>query len=465
MKKSLLLIALLLAAVTVAMALGACNDTPDVSNPPFTATSSAYTEDDSSVDGNQSGNIDDSSLTESADPSVSGDDESTGNNDNNNNENTDNGNSIKVLYCSYSEKPYFAMVGTCDEGAVVTAEANGETVSSQSYHGWFSLRIKCTGASVDVNLTQSLGGTQVGGTQKYTARPVTPGPEMWPVVTGGDFQFFFKKMLPDFYHNNIPSDTQLNQLTARIRNRINSLQSTSPYTEIIYMIVPSSMSVYPELVPSQYAPGNGQSRLDAVNDAIKAGGATVIDLKEIFELHKYDEKPLYYKLDSHWTDYGAYVAYDALFDHISKKIPAAAPRQEAEFVWNEDFYNSGDMTYYLSMAQNVVKEYAYYRTPGFDVPLSISSVPRYRSATELVYNDRMTYANVINTNRPELPSCMVIRDSYSTQIYDILAERMNTTNYKGMWDYGWYTSEINSTKPDFIIYIVAEWNIDSILGA
>ena len=34
-------------------------------------------------------------------------------------------NNIKVLYNSYSEKPYFAMVGTCTEGAVVTAECSG----------------------------------------------------------------------------------------------------------------------------------------------------------------------------------------------------------------------------------------------------------------------------------------------------------------------------------------------------
>lgn len=460
MKKAFLIIAVLLAAATVAFATGACSQGGDTSAPISDVSDTVSDAEPVSRESDAS----EQSVEESrpdAESSVSEqseDDESKPGS-----EEEDSG--IRVLYCSYSEKPYFALVGTCDEGAVVTAEASGETVTSQSWHGWFSVRLKCESSSVEVSLTQSVNGTQVGGTKKHTARPVTPGAEMWPVVTGKDFQFFFQKMLPDFYCTNLPSEYQLNQLTARVRNRINSLKNTSPYTEIIYMIVPSAMTVYPELVPSQYSPGFGDTRLDKVNAALEAGGATVIDLKEEFALHKNDEKPLYYKLDSHWTDYGAYVAYNALFEHISQKIPQAAPRAESEFVWNEGFYNSGDMTYYLAMAQNVVKEYAYYRTLGFDAPQSITSVPRYRSGKDLVYNDRMTYANTIYTNRPELPSCMVLRDSYSTQIYDILAERMNTTDYKGMWDYSWYTSEINSSKPDYIIYIVAEWNIDSILAA
>ena len=187
-------------------------------------------------------------------------------------------------------------------------------------------------------------------------------------------------------------------------------------------------------------------------------------MREIFHSHKYDEMPLYYKLDSHWSDYGAYIAYTALFDHIAQKYPQAAPRGIEEFTWNPGYYHSGDITYYLGMPQSEILEYAYYRTINFDASDSITSVPRYRNDSMLCYSDDVTWENTIRTDRPELPSCLVIRDSFSTQMYDLIPERMNTTHYQGMWNYAWNAGIIADEQPDYIIYLVAEASIESILN-
>jgi len=370
---------------------------------------------------------------------------------------------IQILYNRYSEKPYFAMVGKCMEGAVITAECSGETVTSKSYKGWFSLRLRCDGTKVDVTLRQTVDGQQIGEDYVYSARPGTPGPDMWPVVTGGDFQFFFQKMLPDLLGQNIPSKSVYDNLTKRVSDRVAQLRKYNSNADVIYLIVPSSMSVYPELVPESYGTPASETRLDLAIDAINAGGGIAIDLKELFNKHKDDEMPMYYKLDSHWSDYGAYLAYQAMFEHISKAYPDAAPRSIEEFDWNPDYYQSGDMTYYLSMAQSKVKEYAYYRTFAFDAPSAVTQTPRYRSSTMLCYSDSVTTENVIRTKRDNLPSAIVLRDSYSTQMYDILAERLDTTHYLGMWNLSWDNGLIQSEKPDYVIYILAEWNLDSVL--
>lgn len=370
--------------------------------------------------------------------------------------------SISLEAASYSEKPYFALIGRCSEGATVTAEAEGETVSSKSYKGWYSLRLKCSKKNVDVKISQSVDGAQVGETLEYTIKPVQPSSDMWPIVTGGDFQFFFQKMLPDFQGKNLPSQLQMNNLTSRIKTRLAKLHQNNPDAEIIYLIVPSSMTVYPELVPSQYTPAD-TTKLDKTMAALEAGGATVINLKEIFAEYKNDEKPLYYKLDSHWSDYGAFVAYTELFNHIAKKFPAAAPRGEDEFNWNPNYYKSGDMTYYLAMSQDKIKEYAYFRQFKDSVPSAVTQYDRYVSSDKLTYNNLMTLENVISTGNSKLPNCIVMRDSYSTQMYDILAERMNRTHYLGMWNYTWDNNMISRESPDYIIYILAEWNLDAVI--
>ena len=465
MKKFLIAIAIVLLAATLFLA--SCTEESAQSDNSSAAANVSDTDSKSEASNNKDSNSDGSEPEKNESSKDNGGDNG-GDNDADNNdvpdappESTGDG-VMEVLYCTFSEKPYFAMVGRCEDGATITAECSGETVTSESYMGWFSLRLKCTSASTAVKLTQTRDG-EVLSTLKYTARPKTQSADMWPVVTGKNFQFFFQKMLPDFQGTNNYPEYRYTALTNKTKTRINQLRNINPDAEIVYLIVPSAMTVYPELVPEQYKPASGPTRLDRTMEALSAGGATVIDLKSIFAEHKNDEMTPYYKLDSHWADYGAYVAYDALFDHISKKFPDAKPREIDEFNWNPDYYQSGDMTYYLHMSQATVKEYAYYRTFGFDAHSSITSVPRYRSSQMLCYSDQVTWENTISTYRSSLPNITVMRDSYSTQIYDILAERANNTYYKGMWDYTWDLASLRYQSPDYVIYIVAEWNIDSIM--
>lgn len=370
---------------------------------------------------------------------------------------------VNVLYCTYTEKPYFAMVGTCTEGATVVGEVAGIRYSSKSYKGCFSLRLPCEKGSVEVILSQTTGPNTVSEPISYTAWPKYQEAGRWPVVTGGDFQFFLQKMLPDYQKDNLDTEDAYAALEERVQKRLETMHSYNPEGEIIYLIVPSSMSVYPELVPADYVQGTGQSRLDRISQSLRKAGATVIDLKSAFAAHKNDEMPLYYKLDSHWSDYGAFVAYEELFTHISKKFPDAAPRALEEFHWKGDYYSSGDMSYYLGMSQSKVKEYGYYRSFAFDASRNITSISRYRSSSVLTYSDAVTYEKWIGTERPELPSCMVIRDSYSTQIYDLIPERMDNTHFLGMWNYTWSNTTVKAEKPDYVIYLVAEWNIDALM--
>ena len=374
------------------------------------------------------------------------------------------GNNLSVIGCSFSEKPYFVLIGKCALNAEVTGEANGMKVTSKSYMGLFSVRLRCDEKSVKVKLSQKVDGATVGQALEYTATPITPSADMWPVVAGGDLQFFFQKMLPDFKGENIPNEASLTNLTQRVIRRTEQLKELKPNAEIIYLLVPSAMTVYPELVPEQYKQTEGKSKLDLISEALTAGGATVIDLKTAFKEHKNDEMPLYFKLDSHWTDYGAFVAYTELFNHISQTFPEAVPRNIDDFNWRNDYYKSGDMAYYLGLSRFGIKEYSYYRTFDIPIPKSITLVNRYTSEQSLTYSDDVTYERTIYTSDLSLPSAIVMRDSYSTQMYDILAERMNKTHYSGMWNYTWDNSRIKSVKPDYVIYIVAEWNLDSILN-
>ena len=129
----------------------------------------------------------------------------------------------------------------------------------------------------------------------------------------------------------------------------------------------------------------------------------------------------------------------------------------------------GDVSYYLEYYDGTyrsnlpMKEYNVLRTPKFNMPSQIKNIKRYVSDKILTFNAaNVQYWNLIDTNRPNLPSAVVMRDSYSTQMYDILAERFDVTCYKDMWSITTnpYDGDISYYKPDYVIYIIVERNLN-----
>lgn len=367
---------------------------------------------------------------------------------------------VKLLFARYTDKPQFVMIGTCAQGAVVTAQIGEQTVSVPSYMGWFAVTMENKDGSSrpEVTFTQAVDGEPYDIARTETALIRTPENLGTTAFASNEaFQFFLAKMIPDFEGNGLYSNGDISNMKNRVKNRLEQLRSYNDGAEIIYMIVPSPMTIYPELVPEQYKQNTGETRLDQVTTALTEAGATVIDVRDLFREHKNDEMPLYYHLDSHWADYGAYLAYTQMFEHIAQKFPEAAPRPITDFKWTADYYTSADAMLYLGINQADVKEYGYFREFNFKDPANITEVPRYRGM-QLIYNDMTTYEMRFDTGRSELPSCVVYRDSYCAGIYDLIPERMNKTHYMGMWGYGWNNSVMASEKPDYVIYILAEWN-------
>lgn len=367
---------------------------------------------------------------------------------------------LSVLNSTLTDNGYFVVVGKCEEGATVTATTSSQNVTSTSDRGYFSVRIKQEGALTRVKLV-----AKGKLTEQYTfdVDPIIPSRDMWSIVGANGYNFFFQKMMPDFMQTNTLSSSQMSNITNKIKNRVESLKQQSPNTKIIYMVVPSKASIYPELVPSDYPKGTGTSRLEQMNSAIEAGGAKVINLLDVFKQHKNDDYKLYWKTDSHWTDYGAFVAYTELFNYISKDFPAAAPKKMSDFNFAGDFYEGGDMIYYMMMSQSETREYCWYRTPKFKMLGGISDVTRYRKPDYLMYSDNLVPEIQFNTGKSNLPDLYVLRDSYSAQIFDILADRGNKTVYKSMWNLSFNLYDVANYNPDYVIYICSEWNIDSII--
>lgn len=372
---------------------------------------------------------------------------------------------VELLFARYTEgKKGAVLFGTCAMDAEVTVTVGNESITVESYMGYFAATFANPSASFDATFTQTIDGEPFDEPRTYRAKPERSkaANEQEVIASNEKFQFFLSKMIPDYVGGNLFGTQEIENMVSRVEGRLETIHAYNPEAEIIYMVVPSPMTIYPELVPDVYTKGTGVTRLDQVLAGLDTAGATVIDLRSTFNAHKDDDMPLYYKLDSHWADYGAYLAYVELFKHISEKFPDAAPRGVADFNWTEDYYKSADVIMYLGYPQDGVKEYGYYREYNIEIPGVINTYPRYR-LPQLLYSDESSYEITMETNRSNLPSCMVFRDSYGAGVYDLIPERMDTTHYIGMWNYSWNNKQIQNEQPDYIIYLVAEWNLHEIV--
>jgi alginate O-acetyltransferase complex protein AlgJ len=92
----------------------------------------------------------------------------------------------------------------------------------------------------------------------------------------------------------------------------------------IIAIAPDKHAIYPEFLPRHLA-GRGTGPADQLMS--DAAGLDLLDLRPVLlEAKSSSGLPLYYRNDSHWNEFGAYLAYRA----VMARIPGARPVEASE---------------------------------------------------------------------------------------------------------------------------------------
>jgi alginate O-acetyltransferase complex protein AlgJ len=93
----------------------------------------------------------------------------------------------------------------------------------------------------------------------------------------------------------------------------------------LVVIVPNKSTVYSEYMPDTIRKFRNTTRLDQFMEHMRRSSrVSVLDLREaLFEAK--NSHPLYWKTDSHWNSYGAYIGYSEIMRRLSAQLPALTP--------------------------------------------------------------------------------------------------------------------------------------------
>ena len=256
---------------------------------------------------------------------------------------------------------------------------------------------------------------------------------------------------------------------------INKFITQNPQFDISVMIVPNSVAINTQRLPSFYS---GADQEQIINDLYrKIEGANTIDLYALLQAQNQTEA-MYYRLDHHWTSMGAYVAYKAYC--TENDIAYTSEDGFDRIVVSDDFYGT--------MAS---KASVYTYPPDFIVryipkekhELTVRYYDSYgvlnKESNSLYEDSYLTtkdqYASFLNANQPLViienkqakndKKLMIVKDSYANCLIPFLAEHYSEIYVVDLRYYAHPVSEIMQTNDiDSCLILYNLINLDTDTG-
>jgi hypothetical protein len=271
---------------------------------------------------------------------------------------------------------------------------------------------------------------------------VVAGDDGWLVFTGeADLQVYDRS-------TQFSSDELM-----RFQQNLDALSASYAERGITLLVVvsPSKNTIYPERVPSEVPVFASESKLDQMVTYLQEHGQTqLIDLRPALLAAK-SEREIYYATDTHWNDYGAYIAYAALMDELHKTYPNLVAHPASDFKVVEQEPEPLDLS--RNTGTTLLRESKIRFVPQFE-----------RHTTYKNINLGQRKLMISYTPDDSLPNLVLYYDSFFFSVIPMLGEHFHRgyfiQNYSGggLWNLSW----VDEQQPDVVIIEFAERYLDDL---
>ena len=241
------------------------------------------------------------------------------------------------------------------------------------------------------------------------------------------------------------SEEQLATMAANVQRTSDNLARQG--TKYVVMICPEKERIYPEYMPDYYGEPATLNQLDQVVNYLKEHTTVPIvcpydDLMKAKE--EYPDRLLYYKTDSHWNEWGGYIATRALY----RELGLTWDKEDVTVSEEKDL--PGDLVHTLSL-RGLYDCGMNYKVTGFE-----------REGTKAVLEPDFWGQWKYESPNAPYGSIFVQRDSFSTSIAPYIE---NTFQKSDLVHQKSFKNEmIEENDPDIYVYELVERSMDLIYG-
>ena len=133
------------------------------------------------------------------------------------------------------------------------------------------------------------------------------------VIIGKDGWLYYSNTVDDYMGTDRMSDREIEDTAQTLKKMQEYAENNG--TKLIFACVPNKNTIYPEYMPYNYLERTEESDLERLEKVLSKESVNYCSLESILKEQKStDSDILYHKEDTHWNNYGAYTAYNALFD-------------------------------------------------------------------------------------------------------------------------------------------------------
>ena len=275
----------------------------------------------------------------------------------------------------------------------------------------------------------------------------------FPIVLGGrnGWLYYSGERNIDDYQNAFPISEE-EMLTIYMNLESINRRMEARGRKLIVVIAPSRETIYPEWLPPYTEKVGTDDRMDQLLGYMNRLGSnvTILDLRDELTAAKHEYPLLYFKMDTHWNQYGAFLAYQ----EICKTIQADP--DFADFVCkSKDDY----LVEYAEYEGDMVKLMPTNLPLTEPVPVFIrqfESNVQHSWVRGLHDRDRVEW--ISSSIPPELspnPYTLVsFRDSFFMDVVPFLQEDFQETTFE--WNFHYNQELIQEKDPDIVIIEVVE---------
>ncbi len=215
----------------------------------------------------------------------------------------------------------------------------------------------------------------------------------------------------------------------------------------LFIIVPNKNTIYPEFMPDHIRRVNKKSRMDQLVEYLeKHSRVPLLDIRSALKDAK-TQYPVYSKTDSHWNDYGAYIAHREIINYISRYFKEAKPLPLSRFNIKNVNHMGGDLATMLSLHEEILRENI--------IGMKPSPPFTFRESRK---ENISRYVRQLQTQcqTTPLPNILMVHDSCYHRLRPFLSEKFSKVLYIWDWDLNFYPEIIDRETPKLVIDEMAE---------